>query len=119
MTVVPLEYIEVDDRGVAKLIGSRSKVRQVVMDVQNGMTPEQVHDAYPHLSMAQIHAALAYYYDHKEQVDAEIEEGRRLFEEFKAKNPKRMTREDWKALWQERCPDRPFPGDAPAQEGSA
>lgn len=111
MPVVSLDYIEVDDRGVAKLIGTRSKVRQVVMDVQNGMTPEQVHESYPHLSMAQIHAALAYYYDHKAAIDAEIEDGRRMFEEFKANNPKCMTREEWKSRWTERCPDRPFPGD--------
>ena len=90
MPVVSLDYIEVDDRGVAKLIGTRSKVRQVVMDVQNGMTPEQVHESYPHLSMAQIHAALAYYYDHKAAIDAEIEDGRRMDEEMRAKNPNRF-----------------------------
>ena len=33
-----------------------------------------MHEAYPPLSLAQIHAALAYYYDHKAQLDAEIEE---------------------------------------------
>ena len=100
------------DRGVAKIIGTRSKVRMVVLDMQNGMTPEDIHEAYPHLSMAQIHAALAYYYDHKAEIDADIEEGRRIFEEFKAKHPDRNTREEWKALWRERCPDRPFPGGA-------
>ncbi len=114
MTVVPLEYIEIDDRGVAKLIGSRSKVRQVVMDVQNGKTPEQVHDAYPHLSMAQIHAALAYYYDHKDAIDAEIEEGRRFVEEMRAKNPNRFTRAELVARWKALYPDRPVPGEAEA-----
>ena len=102
MPVVSLDYIEVDDRGVAKLIGTRSKVRQVVMDVQNGMTPEQVHEAYPHLSMAQIHAALAYYYGHKEEIDADIEEGRRLVQEMRAKNPNRFTRAELEARYREK-----------------
>jgi uncharacterized protein (DUF433 family) len=98
MNVVPLEYIEVDDRGVAKLIGTRAKVRQIVMDQMNGMTPEQIHEAYPHLRLAQIHAALAYYYDHKDAIDAEIEEGRRSVEEMRTKNPNRHTREELEAL---------------------
>ena len=117
MTIVPLEYIELDARGVAKLIGTRSKVRQVVMDMHNGMTPSQIHDAYPHLSLAQIHAALAYYYDHKDEIDADIEEGQRFAEEARAQNPNRLTRDEWRVRWKERHPDRPFPGDA--AEGGA
>ena len=117
MPVVSLDYIEVDDRGVAKLIGTRSKVRQVVMDVQNGMTPEQVHESYPHLSMAQIHTALAYYYDHKAAIDAEIEDGRRMVEEMRAANPNRFTRAELVARWKALHPDRPVPGETES-EGS-
>ena len=57
MTTVVQQYIEIDDRGVAKVIGSRSKVKQIVIDQRGGYSPEQIHEAYPHLSMAQIHAA--------------------------------------------------------------
>lgn len=118
MTTVALEYIEINEQGVAKLIGTRSKVRQVVMDMQNGMTPEQIHDAYPHLSMAQIHAALAYYYDHKDEIDADIEEGHRYVEEMRAKNPNRFTREELVARWKARFPNRPVPGEGEAAEES-
>ena len=31
--------------------------------------PEEMCCQYPHLSLAQVHAALAYYYDHQEQMD--------------------------------------------------
>jgi uncharacterized protein (DUF433 family) len=118
MPVVSLEYIEVDDRGVAKLIGTRTKVRQVVMDVQSGMTPEQIHEQYPHLSLSQIHAALAYYYDHKAAIDEEIAEGIRFAEEMRAQHPNRLTREEWVARWKARCPDRPVPGETDEQTGS-
>lgn len=94
MTIVALEYIEVDDRGVAKIIGSRAKVMQIVMDTMNGFSPEKIHAEYPHLSMAQIHAALAYYHDHKVEVDGQIEESRRYAEEMRAKHPNRFTREE-------------------------
>ena len=35
----------------------------------HGSSPEEMCWQYPHLSLAQIHAALAYYYDHQEQLD--------------------------------------------------
>jgi uncharacterized protein (DUF433 family) len=73
MAIVAIEHIEVDDKGVARVKGSRSKVIQIVMDTMNGMAPRDIHDAYPHLSLAQIHAALAYYYDHQVDVDAQVQ----------------------------------------------
>src|SRR5436305_15029067 len=73
MQGVSVEHIELDQKGVARIAGTRSRVINVVLDVRNGMTPEQIHQQYPHLSMAQIHAALAYYYDHQVELDAEID----------------------------------------------
>jgi uncharacterized protein (DUF433 family) len=98
MPVVALEYIEVDDRGVAKLIGSRAKVTSIVMDQMNGYSPTEIHAHYPHLSMAQIHAALAYYYDHKSEVDTQIEESIRYAAEMRAAHPNRHTRAEMEAM---------------------
>ncbi len=39
-----------------------------------GMTPEEIAEI-PHLNLAQVHAALAYYYAHKEQIDPDIAAG--------------------------------------------
>jgi len=72
MAAVSIEYIEIDAQGNAKIIGSRTKVKQIVKDQMNGLTPEEIHDAYPHLTLAVIHAALAYYYDHRTEIDAQI-----------------------------------------------
>lgn len=94
MPIVAIEYIEVDDRGIAKIVGTRSKVRQIVMDTMNGLSPEDISTQYPHLRLAQIHAALAYYHDHKAEIDAEIEAGRRYADEMRAKHPNRFTREE-------------------------
>lgn len=44
----------------------------VIDKIAYGSSPEEIHFQYPHLTLAQIHSALAYYYDHKEQVDSEI-----------------------------------------------
>jgi hypothetical protein len=44
-------------------------------------TPEEMHEQHPHWSLAQIHAALSYYYDHQAEYDAEID---RSLQEAKA-----------------------------------
>ncbi len=40
--------------------------------VAYGWSPEEIHLQHPALSLAQIHAALTYYYDHQAELDAEI-----------------------------------------------
>jgi hypothetical protein len=37
------------------------------------MEPEEMHLQHPHLPLAKIHAALAYYYDHQSEFDVQIE----------------------------------------------
>ena len=66
-----ISSIEVDQRGVAWLVGANTKVIEVVMDkLAHGWSPEEIH--FQHLSLAQIHAAFAYYYEHQEEMDQEI-----------------------------------------------
>lgn len=68
-----ISSIEVDQRGVAWIVGANTKVIEVVMDkLAHGWSPEEIHFQHPHLSLAQIHAALAYYYDHQDEIDQEI-----------------------------------------------
>jgi len=39
-----------------------------------GMEPEQIVAQYGHLNLAQVHAALAYYYANREEIDADLAE---------------------------------------------
>jgi uncharacterized protein (DUF433 family) len=58
--------------GEPRIDGTRIRVRDVVLvrDVQ-ALTPEEiVASVYPHLSLAQVYAALAYYEDHREEIVA-------------------------------------------------
>jgi uncharacterized protein (DUF433 family) len=67
-------HIHLDDRGVAWIDDTNVKVIEVVLDkMADGLSPEEIHSEYPDLSLAQIHAALSYYYDHQTEIDAEIE----------------------------------------------
>jgi len=66
-------HIYLDPQGVAWIGHTNIKVTEIVIDsTALSMTPEQVRDNYGDVTLAQIHAALAYYHDHKDALDAEI-----------------------------------------------
>ncbi len=74
MATTATAHIHLDDRGMAWIDDTKVKVIEVVLDkLAHGSNPEEIHFQHPHLSLAQIHAALSYYYDHQEAFDAEIE----------------------------------------------
>jgi uncharacterized protein (DUF433 family) len=73
MTAVTLSLIELDDFGVAWISGTKTKVIEVALDkVAYGWSPEEIHFQHNYLSLAQIHAALAYYYEHEDEFDAQM-----------------------------------------------
>ena len=73
MTAVVESHIEIDESNVAWIADTRVKVIEIAVDkLAHGSSPEELHFQYPHLSIAQIHSALAYYYDHREELEAEI-----------------------------------------------
>ena len=74
--------------GRPRIAGTRITVMNIAIDTNAGMRPEDIIEQKPHLTLAQIHGALAYYYANKEQIDAEIvayyEECDRLEAEYMA-----------------------------------
>lgn len=82
MNKVTSTHLWLDERGVAWIDDSNTKVIEVVIDhVAWRWSPEAIHLQHPHLSLAQIHAALAYYFDHQAEFDAEME---RMDREYQA-----------------------------------
>jgi uncharacterized protein (DUF433 family) len=74
MTTVAVGHVLVDDQGVARLEGSRIKVMDLVMEKSaNNWTAEEIQRQFPHLSLAQVYAAFAYYYSHQDEVDRQIQ----------------------------------------------
>src|SRR6266446_781091 len=68
--------IELDDRGMAWIGGTKVKVTEIVLDkIAYGSSPEEIHFQHPHLSLAQIHGALTYYYENQRTIDAQIRHG--------------------------------------------
>ena len=59
--------------GQARVAGTRIKVKHIYRWVEEGgRTPAQVVADYPHLTRAQVHAALAYFWAHEAEVRADI-----------------------------------------------
>ena len=87
MAQVSVEHIELNEAGEAKLVGSRIKVKHLVAARQAyGYSAEQLQqEAYPHLSLAQVYAGLAYYYDHQSEIDESIKNDHEAFERERQK----------------------------------
>jgi len=58
--------------GKAAIDNTRVRVNNVVFFHKDGKTPQEILVEYPDLSLAQVHAALTYYYDHKDEIEAEL-----------------------------------------------
>jgi uncharacterized protein (DUF433 family) len=81
-TAVIPSHIHLDERGRAWIDDTNTKVIEVALgQIAYGWSAYEIHRQYPHLSLAQIHAALAHYFDHQAEYDAEIENQAREHDE--------------------------------------
>lgn len=59
--------------GAPVIAGTRIRVSHIAHRYERQrQSPDEIVQAYPHLTLAQVHAALAYYYSHREVIDKEI-----------------------------------------------
>ena len=67
------QQIQLDRNGVPTITGSTMKVVELVMaQMAYGWSPAELHFQHPELTMNQIHSALAYYWENKDELDADI-----------------------------------------------
>jgi len=68
------EHVELDEAGVAIIAGTSMKVVELVLEkIAYGWSPEELHWQHPYLTLGQICSALAYYWDHQQELDRDIE----------------------------------------------
>jgi uncharacterized protein (DUF433 family) len=58
--------------GRPKIAGTGMTVSRIVTWYKMGMTPEEIVLEYTHLTLAQVHAALAYYHANRDEIEREI-----------------------------------------------
>jgi uncharacterized protein (DUF433 family) len=69
------EHVVLDEKGVPIVAGTNMKIIELVLEkTAYGWSLEELHFQHPYLSLGQIYSALAYYWDHKEALDRDIEE---------------------------------------------
>jgi uncharacterized protein (DUF433 family) len=58
--------------GRPKIAGAGLTVSRIAGWYKMGMTPEEIALEYPHLTLAQVHAALAYYHVNRDEIEADL-----------------------------------------------
>jgi len=74
--------------GRARIDGHRVRVQDVVIwSEYQGMTPDEIVALIPSITLADVHSALAYYFDHVQEIQDEIRADRDYADEFFRNNP--------------------------------
>jgi len=72
--------------GRARIAGHRIRVQDIVLWTEQGQSPDQIVASFPQLSLADVYAALAYYHDHREDIDGQIREDDQFVADMKARS---------------------------------
>jgi uncharacterized protein (DUF433 family) len=77
--------------GKPRIAGSRIQVKHIaIMHERQRVSADEIVSEFPHLTLADVYAALAYYHDYREVINAEIAADRAWYEEQKATQPSRL-----------------------------
>lgn len=88
LTETRYEHIVIDSDGVPWIEDVNMKVVELVLDQETSRdTPEQLQEQHSYLTFGQIYSALAYYWDHKRELDANIERRLQQVEHLRRESP--------------------------------
>jgi uncharacterized protein (DUF433 family) len=74
VTETRYEHIGLNEANVPVIAGTTMKVVELIVEhIAYGWSPEELHFQHPYLTLGQIYSALAYYWDHREEIDRDIE----------------------------------------------
>lgn len=75
-------------KGNPVISGTRVRVIDIAIEYDRlGMTPDQIVDAHPHLSLGAVHDALSYYYENRKALDDKIRKEKEFVERISKKYP--------------------------------
>ena len=77
--------------GQPHIRGTRITVSLIAREVESlRMSPDEVIVAHPHLSLAQVHAALAYFYDHRDEMETAMRDVDEIESHLRERFPARI-----------------------------
>ncbi|QSJ21071.1 DUF433 domain-containing protein [Nostoc sp. UHCC 0702] len=104
MQQISTEYIAIDPdycSGKPRILGTRMPVATIAqMYLQMGESLEDIASEY-HLSKAAVYAAMAYYYDHQQEIDHHTAESQALVEQMRQNSPTSPLQERLRTIWGE------------------
>jgi uncharacterized protein (DUF433 family) len=78
--------------GKPRIAGRRIKVQDIaIWHERLGRSVDEIASEYD-LSLADVHAALTYYFDHRSEIDRDIAEGEAFAEELKKRTPSKLAK---------------------------
>jgi uncharacterized protein (DUF433 family) len=93
MAIVNLDYIEITPGicgGRPRIAGHRITVADIaVMYIKMGYSLEEIAGKYD-LTLASVYAAMAYYFEHREEIDRRLREDAEFVEAFKQQHPSKL-----------------------------
>jgi uncharacterized protein (DUF433 family) len=88
------DHIDADPQrcgGRPCIAGTRIRVQDIyVWHELQGQSPDEIVTDFKQLTLADVHAALAYYYDHRAEIDAEVQAERSESEQQKLSHPSKL-----------------------------
>ena len=75
--------------GEPRIDSTRIRVSDIVARQREGRSPAEIASdlCYPHLSLAQVYSALAYYEDHRDEIEGYFRAAAEFAERVKRENP--------------------------------
>ncbi len=91
MEAVLQEHIQITPGvcgGKPRIAGHRIRVQDIVVWHEKlGMSPDEIASEHPTLTLGDVYAALAYYFDHRKEIEQDIQDDRAFVEAFRRHNP--------------------------------
>lgn len=79
--------------GKPRVAGTRIRVEDIVVWHEfQGKSPNEIVSDFPQLSLADVHAALTYYFDHREDIQRQMREAREFAAAMNASIPSKLPR---------------------------
>jgi uncharacterized protein (DUF433 family) len=72
--------------GLIRINGTRITVHRIASLYRQGQNAEDIAQTYPHLSLSQVYAALAYYHANRAEVESELAVADALYDELKSQD---------------------------------
>ena len=72
--------------GHLRIDGTRITVERIAVLYKQGQSAEQIVETYPHLTLGQVYAALAYFHANRDEVEAELAAADAEYDALKSAN---------------------------------